>query len=107
VKFKNLLPEVICSISMGDQEKDEEDTSIMEVRSIISNVPSEVFVQEGNKITITEHPQYRDIILLIKALCSKEGNKLILKDKQVKLGGNITLSTDKYDINGIIISIEK
>ncbi len=107
VKFKNLMPEVIDSISVDDQEKDKEGNSIMEVKSIISNMPSEVFVQEGSKINITGHPRDRDVILLINALCIKEGKKLALKDKQVKIGGNITLSTDKYDINGTIIGIEK
>ena len=107
VKLKNLMPEVIGSISVDDQEKDKEGNSLMEVKSIISNIPSEVMVQEGGSIHITEHPRERDVILLINALCIKEGKKLILKDKPVKIGGNIILSTDKYDINGTIISIEK
>ena len=107
IKFKNLMPEVIGSISVDDQEKDKERNSIMEVKSIISNIHSEAFVQEGGKIRITEHPRERDVTLLINALCRKEGRKLLLKDRPVKVGSNITLSTDKYDINGTIISIEK
>ena len=108
VKFNNLIPEVANSISVGDAGRDQEGNIIGKVKSIVSNDLSEVVLTttEGNMV-VTRVPINRDVVLMIEALCRKRNNALFFNKQAVKVGNSILFSTDKYDLNGTILSIEK
>jgi len=107
VKFKNLMPELINLIKVGDTEEDAKRNLICNVKSIISNTSSKVLIQDGSRLKVVNHPLDRDIILLIEAMCVVNNDRLFLKGAVIKVGSSMIFSTDNYEISGIIIDINK
>ena len=111
VKFTNLIPELASLINEGDEERYISGELVARVTSILNNEPTEVttevVVQEGGRLRFTKHPvNNKDVILLMKVRCIKAQKGLFFKESRVKVGSNLSLQTEEYDINGVIIEIE-
>lgn len=108
IKFSGIFPELAGALAEGDMEKDSANKIIGRLRTIVSNKLSNVLALtlQENKFTTIVHPYQRDIIILFNLLCTDKDGTLYYKNQPVKIGNNITFSTDLYSISGMIIDLE-
>ncbi len=106
VKFTNLMPELAVLINEGDEERELSGELVAKVTSILSNEAADVVIQQGGGMEVVKHPINKDVILSIEALCTRAQKGLLFRESRIKVGNNLSLQTEKYDIEGIIIGIE-
>ncbi|MBL7129850.1 MAG: DUF4330 family protein [Candidatus Omnitrophica bacterium] len=108
VKFTNLVPELASLISEDDEERYISGELVAKVTSVLNNEPAEVVVpSQDGRLNIAKDPIYRDVIVLMKVRCIKAQKGLFFKETRIKVGNNLSLQTEEYDVNGTIIGIEE
>lgn len=119
VKFTNLIPELASCINEDDEERNVPGVLLAKVTSILSNEPTETItmvlgqdikklnIKDTVNINLSKRPTNRDVILLMGALCVKTQKNLLFKESRVKIGNDLLLRTDEYDIKGVIVGIEE
>ena len=108
VRFSGVLPEINKVISEGHLERNSDGKIIGKLSGILSSNPSQVSALklEENKFIFVNDPFRNDIIASLDILCTKEDNYLYFKNYPVKIGSQITFSSDLYVITGTIIDIK-
>lgn len=103
--FKYLMPEVAALIKAGDEEKDDRGIVIAKVKAIINNKPNTTLVQNGGKLIRANHPEMRDVLLVLEIVCVRDKDKISFKNIPVKVGNNLSLMAKEYDLTGTITSV--
>lgn len=108
VKFSATIPELVRLIKEGDTVKDASGRTIGSIKSIISDMPSQVqmlAVQENRFISVP-NPTSRDMVASIDLLCEEKDGTLFFKDYPVKVASLINFTTNVYSVTGTIIAFE-
>jgi hypothetical protein len=126
-KFNGLIPEVAALIDKGDYEgivkheaegKGHEYGKNPEIREeIIAKVKDNPIIETQKTLSFYELREYKwlpypshqkDITLNLDILCTRKDDGLTYyKNSSVKVGTSFSFQTKEYDINGIIIGIER
>ncbi|MBL7132260.1 MAG: hypothetical protein ISS45_12825 [Candidatus Omnitrophica bacterium] len=106
VKFSGVLPEVATTIQKGDIEKDALEKTVARISTVISNNPSQVLTLKDDEFITLSHPFQRDILSSLDVLCIEKEGVYYFKNYPVKMGNNITFTTDLYSISGLIVGME-
>lgn len=107
VKFSNLAPEIANVIQKGDTGKDISDNSTNGIiRSITENISSKIITLDRNEIVTVNHPYYRDLLTSLDVLCIEKEGAYYFNNYLIKMGNNVTFTTDLYSISGLIIGME-
>jgi hypothetical protein len=103
VKLFNIIPEVVSAIKEGDEECDVGNAVVGKVEKIVSIMPSEVLVDfNGSTVIASKHPSKKDAVLHFRMLCVKRGGVLFHNGTQIKIGNELEISTNLYNVKGII-----
>lgn len=106
VEFPGVFPELAEMISAGDIEKDPAGRVTAKLASILSDQFSDVLTLRDDIFVKISHPFHRNIVAALDLLCIEKGGTLYSKNYPVKVGNNITFSTDLYSISGTITGLE-
>lgn len=106
VRLAGLAPEIANVIQKGDREKDVFDKTVGRIASVISNNPSQVLTIKQNEFVMLSHPYQKDMLLSLEVLCIEKEGIYYFKNYPVKMGNNISFSTDIYAVSGEIIGME-
>ncbi len=107
IKLAEVEPEFISIVSKGDVERDSLGNKIGELIAISSIKPSKVWVIVDNKMLATiDHPVKKDIIVDVRVSCTKNKGVLYYKSDPVKIGNAIVLSTDIYNLSGLVVGFK-
>lgn len=106
VKFSGVIPEVANIISEGNIEKDPTGRTVAVLKRILTNKYSELLTLKENKFISADHPFLRDFVINLDFLCIEKDGVLYFKNYPVKMGNNITFTTDLYSLTGTIIGLE-
>lgn len=107
VKVSGLIPEVAKIINEGDVEKDPSGKTVMVLKKIVVNRPSDILTLREDKFSILAHPFLKDMVLLMDVVTIDKEGVLCFKNYPVKIGNNITFTTELYSVTGVITSIEQ
>lgn len=103
VKLFNVIPEVVSALKEGDEEFDAGGALTGRIEKIVSIKPAEVLVDfNGSTVIASEHPSKKDVLIRLKMLCVKRAGVLFHNGAQIKIGNEIVVSTDLYNVKGII-----
>lgn len=106
VKFSGVIPEVAKAIAERNIEKDPTGRTVAILKKILFNKPSELLTLKENKFISVNHPFFRDLVINLDFLCIEKDGVLYFKNYPVKMGNNITFTTDLYSLTGTIIGLE-
>lgn len=112
VKFTSIIPELANALHEGDVIKNSDGEAIGVLKRVISNAPSEaISINQLNIRTndylLVPNPSAKDVVCLFKLNCTEEKGCLFFNGYTVKIGSNLILSSDNYDIQGITIHIDR
>lgn len=107
ILFKNLSPEVVNLISVGDFEIDKDDKdgdTIAKVLSIGTPEPYTYMIDlgGGNYITNTD-PQKKQLQAKLEIMGGIEGNAFYFRGKRIALDSGVEFNTNKYRIEGVVV----
>ena len=107
VKFTGVFPELVNIINTGHIEKDSEGRIVGKLTRIIDKKPSEVqaLKLEENKIVTISDPYRSDMVASLDLLCTNIDGELYFKNYPIKIGSQITFTSELYLISGMIASI--
>ncbi|RJP28979.1 MAG: DUF4330 family protein [Candidatus Omnitrophota bacterium] len=100
IKFPGYSEWLANAIAVGDKKEDDPG---VEIKEIISVRPVYLITNS----VVSEHPELKSIIVKISLRVSREGNRVYYNNVPLKIGGQFLFKTDKYDINGEILEIQK
>lgn len=108
VKFAGLYPELSNIISKGHIELDSEGRVIGRLKEIASTKPTDVqaLKLEENTIAVISDPFRSDVVAILDILCSKMPDGYYYKNYSVKIGSQITFSSELYQVTGIILGVD-
>lgn len=106
-RFSSLSQELSQMINGGHLEKDSEGGVIGRLEKVVSVVPSQVSAVklEEDKLVFFNDPYRNDVVLLLNLLCTEKDGTLYFKNYPIKIGSQITFSSDMYVVTGQIIGI--
>lgn len=108
VTFQHLLLKLSDIIKNQDIERDNEDRVIGIIKEVISkktSVANAVDTQKREFIS-ANIPSRIDITVLLNLLCNKKGNTFYFKTYPLKIGNQITFTTDLYVASGEILDVD-
>lgn len=109
VKFSGVFPELNNMIQQGHMEKDAEGNMIGILNELLktgySLVP--VLSVKENKFIYISDPYRYDMTATLDLLCTLKKGALYYKNYPVKIGNQITFSSDLYTVSGLITNIKK
>ncbi len=107
VKFAGISPELSNLINKGHIEKDENGRIIGKLKEIVVSKPSEIqaLKLEDNRVVLINDPYRTDVVALLDLLCTNSGGDLYFKNYPVKIGSQITFSSNLYIVSGIITAV--
>ncbi len=108
VKFPGTSPELSNLIDKGHIEKDQDGRIIGELKEIVSKEPAALSVVklEEDKTIAVGDPYHNDIVALLNILCENKDGALYFKNYSVKIGNQISFSSNMYSVQGVIIGME-
>lgn len=102
LKVSGLIPEVAKIINEGDTEKEPPGKTVMVLKKILINKPSDVLILKEDQFLTLAHPFLRDLVIFLDVLTIEKEGVLYFKNYPVKIGNSITFTTDLYSISGTI-----
>lgn len=106
VRFVGMAPEISKIVNKGDVEKAINDEVLARISSIESNNPSQVLMIKEGLFVELSHPFNRDVVFNMEFKCVEKEGGYYYKNYPVKIGNNISFSTELYSIMGEIIGLE-
>lgn len=106
VKFSGVMPEIANLIKKGDTEKDPYNNIVATINSLIFNRPSEVLAIKNDKFITLNHPFNRDILSILDVQCLNKEGIYYFHNYPIKIGNNITFTTELYSLTGEITGME-
>ncbi|MBM3254487.1 MAG: DUF4330 domain-containing protein [Candidatus Omnitrophica bacterium] len=104
-EFQNLEPEVVKVIKAGDVQRDPFGKVIGRIISILEIKNSSIMTLGNKKVFLIPNPHKKDMSVLLDYLCiEKEG--LQNNECSIKVGQEITFTTDLYSLTGKIIEMK-
>ena len=127
IRIDNIIPEVYRFIKGGDvmkilrikestinpqpldRFKEKDYIKIAEIKKIVSmeNVKREFYSLKRDELIQFDHPNLKNIVLEIDALCYEEGGQYIFTGRPVRLGSSFTFQNENYEISGVVIEMIK
>ncbi|MDD4878950.1 MAG: DUF4330 domain-containing protein [Candidatus Omnitrophica bacterium] len=112
IKCASIMPELAGAFREGDVVKDNYGNTIGILKKIVSDTPSEVitinqFNLRNNDYSLVPNPSGRDVVCLFEINCTEERGILYFNNYAVKIGNGVVLSTDSYNIQGVIIGFDR
>ena len=112
VKFTSIIPELANVLREGDAVKNSNGDTMGILKKVISNAPSgAISINQLNIRTndylLVPNPSAKDVVCLFELCCAEEKGYLSFNGYVVKIGSNVVLSTDNYDVQGIVIDVDR
>jgi len=112
VKFSNIMPELADAFHEGDVIKDNDGNAMGVLKNLISNAPPEVLTV--NLINVRSSDYFlapnlggKDVVCLFELKCTEDKGVIYFNAYPVKIGSNITVNTDTYNMQGMIIGFNR
>jgi len=96
---------MIDSISIGDKELSRDNKVIVEIIGKKVEPSQMIITTDDGSVIIRDHPILKDIYLDLKIQAIDENEKLYYKDREIKIGNNLKITTEKVFFQGTIINI--
>ncbi len=107
VKFSSIMPELADAFHEGDVIKDNDGNAIGVLKKIVSNAPPEVLGANLLNVRSNDYFLAPNVVCLLELKCTEEKGVLYFGDYPVKIGSNIAVNTDNYNIQGMIIGFDR
>ena len=112
IKFTSIIPELANVLRGGDVVKNSNGDTMGVLKNVISNAPSEaISINQlnirANDYLLVPNPSAKDVVCLFELKCTEQKGYLSFNGYAVKIGSSVMVSTDNYDIQGVVIGIER
>lgn len=112
VKFSNIIPEVADAFHEGDVIKDNDGKATGVLKRVVSNASPKVLTVNllnvrSSDYLLTPNLGGKDVVCLLELKCTEENGVLYFNAYPVKIGFNITVNTDTYNMQGMIIGFDR
>lgn len=111
VRFSKIMPELANVLQEGDLQRNEMGNIVGKLVKIVSNEPTKIQLIElsgysGNKFDISDS-DCREIKALFELICVKRSGNFIYGGHIIKIGNQVSFSTDLYSIQGVITGVKR
>lgn len=109
VRFVSVLPELSILIDKGHLETDEDGMTIGVLKEINQVSPTRIRVinPETEKLIFVADPYLYDIVAVLDLLVTDKKNQLFYKNFPVKVGSQISFTSNLYTVSGTIVDVQK
>ncbi|MDD5680539.1 MAG: DUF4330 domain-containing protein [Candidatus Omnitrophica bacterium] len=112
IKCASVMPELANVFREGEIVRDSEGNAIGVLKKIISNVPSEIitinqFNLRNNDYFLVPNPSGKDVVCLFEMNCTESKGVFYFNNQPVKIGSNVAVNTDIYNIQGVVIDFDR
>lgn len=112
IKCASIMPELADVFREGDVIEDSDGNAMGFLKKIISNKVSEIFTinqfnVRNDEYFLVPNPSGKDVVCLVELICTEDKGSLYFNRYPVKVGCNIILGTDNYNIQGVIINVDR
>ncbi len=109
VRFKGVFPELSMLIDNGHMETDEKGRTVGLLKEVKDRQPAQlqVFSSKDDKLVQVTDPHFYDIVALLDLLVSDKNGGAFYKSYPIKVGGQITFTSNLYTVSGLVTNIKE
>lgn len=107
VKFSEVSLDIVNLIRPQDKEEDPFTQRVMlRIIAVLDVAPSTIVYIKDDKAVSGTHPVLKDVLVSAEILCRERKGLVYYKDFPIRIGMAFTFISDKYIINGKLVSLE-